>query len=171
MSVPSAFTQNNLQALRPDLLLIAYAINPSAIGGLLANIYGLIALGLIVLILIAIVGASVAYWLVTPYEASFYLILSSVVHAAFKKLIVLRHDKQSEIKQKTSISASEIILSIPMILSLVVACYLGIFAIISLIYTNRILLVSFIGLAVVLYLLKDYFTPWLSQTMSNKDKE
>lgn len=147
--------------IKPDTWLLAYAINPKAV----MSIFGIMASFWGALILFVILASSVSFWLVSPFTASLYLLIASVIYSLLKFLIASRSKKLVAIGEGDRSTLAEIVLAIPMFISLAVATYLWIFGFISLIYSNFYVLLGFVVMAISLYFFWDFFRPWISSRL------
>lgn len=150
--------------IRPDTLLLAFAINPTVMMGLFSNIVGLFFLLMLFLFFIG----SVTLWLEFPASTATYLLLSSSVYAILKALIATRARKISDSGEELKLGFSEIVLSIPMGIALAIALYLWCVGFISLIYSNFYILI-FIGIIIAaVYFLWDFIQPWIPKSKQRK---
>lgn len=150
--------------IRPEALLLAFAVAPAA----MMNFVGLICLLFFFFIIFAFFAASVGTWLEFPVQTATYLILSSGVYVALKVTLAARAKKIISSGGGEEISFATILLSIPMFISLAVATYLWCVGFISLIYSNFYILLSVGGTAVSFFLLWDFLRPWISSSKSKK---
>jgi len=145
--------------IRPEALLIAFVLAPGA----MFNILGFISLLFFSLIIFSFFVASVRLWLEFPASTAMYLILSSSIYAFLKATLAARARKIVDLGEEPKVGISEIVLSIPMGIALIVAVYLWCVGFISLIYSNFYILL-FIGAAIVTaYFLRDFIYPWIAQ--------
>jgi len=145
--------------IRPEAWLIAYAVNPAAT----LNLVGLYFFGVFIAIIFVFFLEMVRLWLAFPAQTAMNLILWSSLYAVLKAILSARTRKIIALGGEPRLGFSEIILSIPMVIALIVSVFLVCVGLLSLIYSNFYILL-FLGAAIATaYFLLDFIYPWIAQ--------